>query len=208
MLQLNNIHYTIDGQLILRGVNWKLPSGEHALMLGASGGGKTTLLHIMAGLLQPTKGSVVLEGNDLQKMDVAGRDQFRGRHIGMVFQMLHLIPALKVKDNLKLSGYLSGKLVDDNRIAAILKKLKIEALADRFPHALSIGQAQRVAIARAVVNEPQFIFADEPTSALDDANAERTIVLLKEQAKNCGASLVVATHDARIMPHFKHRLSL
>ena len=182
--------------------------GDHALLLGASGSGKTTLLHIMAGLLQPTKGSAILKGNNLQKMDATTRDQFRGRHIGMVFQTLHLISALNVRDNLRLGGYLSGKPVADSRIMALLKKLEIETLAERFPHALSIGQAQRVAIARAVVNEPQFIFADEPTSALDDANAERTILLLKEQAKSCGASLVVATHDARIMPHFKHRLSL
>ena len=208
MLQLFEINYTINDQTILGGINWELPLGDHALLLGASGSGKTTLLHIMAGLLQPTKGSAILKGNNLQKMDATTRDQFRGRHIGMVFQTLHLISALNVRDNLRLGGYLSGKPVADSRIMALLKKLEIETLAERFPHALSIGQAQRVAIARAVVNEPQFIFADEPTSALDDANAERTILLLKEQAKSCGASLVVATHDARIMPHFKHRLSL
>lgn len=208
MLQLQNIHYTINNQAILKGINWELPTGEHALLLGASGSGKTTLLHIMAGLLSPSQGTVMLKGNPLHQMTSAARDRFRGRHIGMVFQTLHLIAALTVLENIKLSGYFSETPVADGTILQLLKKLNIDSLADRLPSALSIGQAQRVAIARAVVNNPPFIFADEPTSALDDVNAQRTILLLKEQAKECGASLVVATHDARIMPHFQHRLSL
>ena len=132
----------------------------------------------------------------------------RGRHIGVVFQGLHLLAALKVTDNLRLAQYLAGMPQDQARIQATLAALGIAAKAHHYPQQLSQGEAQRVAIARAVLNRPQLILADEPTSALDDHNCERVLDLLFNQADACGATLVIATHDSRIKARFARQLHL
>jgi putative ABC transport system ATP-binding protein len=187
---------------------WTVAAGEHSLILGPSGSGKSTLLHLIAGLLHPSHGRVLVAGQDLAKLTTAELAAFRGRMIGIVLQRLHLIPALTVRDNLRLARTLARLPPDPARIDSLLAKLGLAALAGVRPSRLSEGEAQRVAIARAVINHPALILADEPTSALDDVNCQTVLALLRAQAEASGATLVIATHDARLKAHFGHRLEL
>jgi len=177
-----------------------LASGEHCLLLGPSGCGKTTLLHLAAGLLRPSDGAVVVGGTAL--------DHFRGRNIGIVFQRLHLIPSLTVLQNLTSAQYCAGLEVDEAAARAALSRLGIGNKASALPGQLSQGQAQRASIARAIVNRPQLILADEPTSSLDDGNAMLVLDLLVEQARQCQAVLLIATHDARTKYAVDRRIEL
>lgn len=180
-----------------------IAQGEHTLLLGPSGSGKTTLLNVLSGLALPFSGKIVIDGTTLNALSGRERDKFRCQKIGLVMQRLHLISALNVENNLLLTQRLAGMAQDLNRVSAVLSALGIEHKAQKFPRALSQGEAQRVAIARAVLSRPPIVLADEPTSALDDANCDAAIDLLFAQAREHGATLVVATHDARI----KHRFS-
>jgi putative ABC transport system ATP-binding protein len=188
--------------------SWTVAAGQHGLIVGPSGSGKTTVLHLIAGLLPPSRGSVRVAGQDLGVLTPAQLDAFRGKTIGIVLQRLHLIPALTVRDNLRLARTLARLPPDPARIDALIAQLGLSALAGARPSRLSQGEAQRVAIGRAVVNHPALILADEPTSALDDANCEAVLALLRAQAEASGATLVIATHDARLKPFFRHRLEL
>jgi putative ABC transport system ATP-binding protein len=188
--------------------SWTVDAGHHSLILGPSGSGKSTLLHLIAGLLRPSRGRVLVAGQDLAMLTMAELDAFRGRMIGIVLQRLHLIPALTVRDNLRLARTLARLPPDPARIDSLLAELGLAALAGARPHRLSEGEAQRVAIARAVVNHPALILADEPTSALDDANCATVLALLRAQAEASDATLIIATHDARLKAHVGHRLEL
>jgi putative ABC transport system ATP-binding protein len=208
IIEIEALRHEIGGRIVLDLPEWRLETGEHCLVLGASGSGKTTLLNIVAGLLEPTAGRVSLAGQALSEMRAAARDAFRGRRVGIIFQTLHLIGALDVADNLRLARRLAGLAPDEGLIAELLAGLDLVDLAGARPRRLSFGEAQRVAIARAVVTEPALVLADEPTSALDDANCARVLDLLLGQANAVGASLVVATHDARIKARFPSQLHL
>jgi putative ABC transport system ATP-binding protein len=158
--------------------------------------------------LRPSRGRVLVAGQDLGALAPAELDAFRGRNIGIVLQRLHLIRALTVTDNLRLTQSLAGLPVSTEQVNRLLSELGIAALATARPNRLSEGEAQRVAIGRAVINRPALILADEPTSALDDATCEVVLTLLRAQADASGATLLIATHDARLKPHFPHRLEL
>ncbi|MDP6707629.1 MAG: ATP-binding cassette domain-containing protein [Alphaproteobacteria bacterium] len=208
VIAVEALRHEIGGRLVLELPEWRVAAGEHCLVLGASGSGKTTLLNIVSGLLRPSAGKVFLAGQPLSEMGAAARDAIRGRHVGIVFQTLHLIGALAVADNLRLARRLAGLTPDETLIGELLAALDLAPLARARPRRLSFGEAQRVAIARAVVTEPALVLADEPTSALDDANCERVAALLLAQSERLGASLVVATHDARLTDRFESRLKL
>lgn len=200
MLRFEGLEQQHPGGPRLRFADAALARGETALLLGPSGSGKSTLLQLAAGLLAPTRGEVWLDGQPLSALAESARDRLRGARVGLVFQRLHLIPALDVAGNLALARRLAGRPADPARIRQLLAALGIEALAGRRPHQLSLGQAQRVAIARALVHAPGLILADEPTAALDDAAAEAVARLLLEQASAQGAALLIVTHDARLRP--------
>lgn len=208
MIELQNISYVVGGNTVLRNLDWQVSEGQHALMLGASGSGKTTLLHLLAGLLTPTEGAVVIDGQNLAALQGSARDRWRGQHIGMVFQTLHLVKALSVQDNLRLAYTMAGVPADDARIELLLARLGLADKRNSYPHEMSVGQAQRVAIARAVVNKPKWILADEPTSALDDAHCIETLNLLESEAQECGATLIIATHDQRIKSRYQRWIEL
>jgi ABC-type lipoprotein export system ATPase subunit len=195
---VSDLCHSYDAQEVLRIQAWQAAQGEHWLVLGPSGSGKTTLLHALAGILRPAAGCVVVAGRDLAALKAAELDRFRGLHIGIVLQRLHLIASLTVLDNLLLAQYLAGAPQDRRRAGEVLASLDLAAKAEARPHELSFGQAQRVAIARAVVNRPQLLLADEPTSNLDDARCMQALELLQAQARACNATLVIATHDQRI----------
>jgi putative ABC transport system ATP-binding protein len=208
VLLLDGISRAYGGRTVVAIQSWVVAAGQHSLILGPSGSGKSTLLHLIAGLLRPSRGRVVIAGQDLGALTPAELDAFRGRTIGIVLQRLHLIPALTVRENLRLARTLARLPPDPARIDILLAELGLAVLADARPSRLSEGEAQRVAIGRAVVNHPALILADEPTSALDDANCEAVLALLRTQAETSGATLVIATHDARLKPLFHNRLEL
>jgi putative ABC transport system ATP-binding protein len=191
VFSLKGVRHRYGAREVLRLERFVAAQGEKWLVLGPSGSGKSTLLHILAGLLRPSDGSV----------EVA-------RPIGIVPQKLHLISSLDVEDNLLLAQYMAGAKQEPARAAQVLAGVGLADRAHSRPHQLSHGQAQRVAVARAVMNRPRLLIADEPTSNLDDAQCAAALDLLETQAAECGATLVVATHDARAKPRFTNRLEL
>jgi len=151
---------------------------------------------------------VRVAGQAVAALNSAQRDRFRARNVGFVLQTLHLIGILSARDNLRLAQRLAGRGVDEARIDEVLEALAIAHVGARKARDLSAGEAQRVAIARALVNRPTLVLADEPTSALDDASCEKAITLLIDRAAQCGATLVVATHDQRVRSRFARSLAL
>jgi len=184
-----------------------LKSSENLLIIGSSGIGKTTLLHLLAGLLESSSGSIKLFEKELSDLSSHQLDKFRKNNIGIVFQRPHFVNSLTVKENLQLAQYIANKK-DNNRIENILINLNIFDKSDKKTNQLSQGEKQRASIALAIVNSPKLILADEPTSSLDDVNCDNVIKLLKKQATDFGAQLIVITHDSRLKKHFKNSIEL
>ncbi|HVF63270.1 MAG TPA: ATP-binding cassette domain-containing protein [Casimicrobiaceae bacterium] len=197
MFEVTGIDFRYGDKRALKVDGWTAATGDAWLLAGPSGSGKSTLLHLLAGLLRSRSGRIIVAGTDLGTLPANALDRWRGRTIGLVPQRLHLIGAISVRDNLRVAQSLGGGRVDDARVDELLDAVAVGALADRYPRALSHGQAQRVAIARALVNRPALVLADEPTSNLDDANAIAALALLTDQARASRATLVVASHDRR-----------
>ncbi|OFZ88795.1 MAG: hypothetical protein A2W21_10825 [Betaproteobacteria bacterium RBG_16_66_20] len=207
-LKLAAVRHRYGAQTVLSVERFEAAVGEHWLVLGPSGCGKTTLLHVIAGLLRPSEGEVEVAGQALAALSGAALDRWRGRVVGIALQAQHLVPHLSVRDNLRIAQYLAREPQDDARVAETLGALGVADKAARKPSELSHGERQRVAIARAVVNRPKLLLADEPTANLDDDSAARAVDLLTEQAQSQGATLIVATHDARVKAKFGHTLRL
>jgi len=208
VFELTGIDHRYGSDSAVRIASWRAAAGEQWLLAGPSGSGKTTLLHILAGLTTPTSGRVIVGGTDLAALSGSARDGWRGRTVGIVPQRLHLIGALDVAANLALAQHLAGLPIDADRIRELLEAVGIAELSHRYPRALSQGQAQRVAVARAAINRPALLLADEPTANLDDAHAASSLELLRGQAIATGATLVVASHDARVRPLMPHTFAL
>jgi ABC-type lipoprotein export system ATPase subunit len=208
MIAVRNLEHRYDGSRALSLAQWQAGPGSRWLVLGASGCGKTTLLHLLAGLIPVSSGELEVGGKNLRSLQGRDLDRWRGANVGIVLQALHLIPHLSVRDNLRLAQHLARAPQRDSAIAEALAALGVADKAARRPDQLSQGEQQRVAIARAVVNGPKLLLADEPTASLDDASAERSVTLLLETAARSGATLVVATHDSRVKHHFSNTLQL
>lgn len=209
MVKTENLSFQYQqGQEIFKFPDLSLNTNENLLLLGKSGIGKTTLLHLLAGLLKPRKGTITLNETNINNFSPSKLDAFRGEHIGIVFQKKHAIQALTVIENLKARQYFSKSKIDESFINSLLEELDLLALKNRKPQQLSEGQLQRLGIAMAVIHKPKVIFADEPTSSLDDENCEAVIKLLKSQAENYNANLIVITHDQRIKPFFQNTIEL
>ncbi|WP_405604915.1 ABC transporter ATP-binding protein [Polaribacter sp. Asnod1-A03] len=185
-----------------------LQQQENLLIVGKSGIGKTTLLHLLAGLLQPVKGNVVISDIDINKLSQSKLDTFRGEHIGLVFQKKHAIQSLNVLENLKARLYFGKKKVSNKEIETLLEQLELSACKNKKINTLSEGQLQRLGIALAVIHKPKIILADEPTSSLDDENCKIVMDLLIQQAVKTNANLIVITHDHRVKPFFKNSIKL
>jgi putative ABC transport system ATP-binding protein len=206
MLAVRAVSHRYANMLVLAVPDFELARDEHCALIGASGVGKTTLLHILAGILRPTSGSVTLDGEALYPP--ADRDdRWRASRIGVIPQLLHLLPSLSALDNVRLAQYFVGR-TESGTASVLLNDLGLQARLDARPERLSVGEQQRVAIARAIVNKPRLLLADEPTSSLDDSNSERAVEQLFEAARMTGALLVVATHDARIRDRFERQVHL
>lgn len=208
MLSLKGVRKRYGAGEVLALERFEAAAGEHWLVLGPSGSGKTTLLHLIAGLLAPSEGEIEVAGERLSGLAGAALDRWRGRTVGIVPQKLHLVASLTVLQNLALAPYLAGLPQEPGRAAQLLAELGLAGKAGARPHQLSHGEAQRVAVARAVMNRPKVLLADEPTSNLDDAACEAALELLAAQARACGATLLVATHDRRARSRFDRQLRL
>ncbi|RZL17542.1 MAG: ABC transporter ATP-binding protein [Pedobacter sp.] len=208
MISITSVSHQYGAEQALKFADWKVNDGEQWLLLGQSGSGKTTLLHILTGLLKPTGGEIKINETDLYALSSKKLDEFRGQHIGIVFQKPHLIKSLNITENLLIAQSFAGLATDKNRIEEVLASLDMAHKKNAYPQELSQGQLQRVTIARAVINKPTLLIADEPTSSLDDKNAEAVLALLKEQSELNKATLVVATHDKRVKDAFNLTYSL
>jgi putative ABC transport system ATP-binding protein len=208
MFAVRNLRHAYNGREVLNLPEWQAAQGEHWLVLGPSGCGKTTLLHALAGLIRTDQGDITVSGDSLTAIEGEALDRYRGRTIGIVLQKLHLIDALTVLDNLLLAQRLARQPVDREAARIALDAVGLLARERAYPHTLSSGEAKRLAIARAVVNRPRLILADEPTSSLDDGNAERVLGLIEARARDCDATLVVATHDTRVKSRIQKRIEL
>jgi putative ABC transport system ATP-binding protein len=200
MLQTHGLTFQYPGAMPIVFPNLDIAQGGALLLRGSSGSGKSTLLALTCGLLQPSSGSITVSGSQPQKLGQSQRDAWRGRTIGFLPQHLHLSHALTVFDNLALAYFAIGVATDKAQIMQNLEALDVAELAQRKPQSLSGGQAQRVALARAMLMQPKVILADEPTASLDNEAAANAATLLAQASQRCNATLVVATHDARIQP--------
>lgn len=207
MIKTKGVEFNYDNQVFFKFQDINLKSSENLLIIGSSGIGKTTLLHLLAGLLESSSGSIKLFEKELSDLSSHQLDRFRKNNIGIVFQRPHFVNSLTVKENLQLAQYIANKK-DNNRIENILKNLNIFDKSDKKTNQLSQGEKQRASIALAIVNSPKLILADEPTSSLDDINCDNVIKLLKKQATDFEAQLIVITHDSRLKKHFKNSIEL
>lgn len=208
MITVSNLSFQYDTRAEMSFPDFTVRKGEHFLLLGDSGSGKTTLLYLLAGLLRNYTGTITINDTRIDNLTERAMDNFRGQNMGFVFQRNHLITSLTVEQNLMMPAYLSSLSVDYKRIAALLKSLGIERIAQSKVNQLSQGQAQRVAIARAVMIKPKLILADEPTSSLDDKHCDSVISLLMEVAAQNQATLLIATHDQRLKKRLENKIIL
>lgn len=189
--------------------------GEKVFIYGPSGSGKTTLLGLLAGVLPAKRGAIRLLGKDLVKMSAQERDEFRGNHLGYIFQMFNLIPYLSVLDNILLSCELNKtrkSRIPQGELKAsaitIAQELGIAQYLEKAVTQLSVGQQQRVAVARAILGSPEIIIADEPTSALDYDHREKFLNLLFAECKKTNATVLFVSHDRQLESLFDRCISL
>ena len=183
-------------------------ASETLLITGNSGKGKTTLLHLLGGLLRPQSGSISIQDTDISLLSEKELDRFRGKNIGLVLQQSHFVASLNVLDNVVLASWLATGKEATQKAKSLLKQLDLEDQMYKLPSNLSVGQQQRVCIARALINEPKLLLADEPTSSLDDENAAKVADLLAKLSKEYRASLILVTHDQRLKDKFSNQLNL
>jgi len=184
--------------------------GSAVLLSGASGRGKSTLLHLIAGLLEPSAGRVVVAGQDVHALRGAKRDTFRGRSIGMIFQTFHLLTGFSAAENVMAAmQFAGGTPTGEHRARAVdtLSRLGLDRV-DAPVDELSVGQQQRVAVARAVVNRPALVLADEPTASLDPPRGDEAMALIQRACAEAGAALVCTSHDPRMHERFERRVGL
>ena len=198
MICTRSLRYAYPGGATLVFPDVDVAQGAVLLLSGPSGCGKSTWLALVAALVRPTAGSLTVAGQTLDTIKSVAADAWRAGAIGFLPQRLHLSAALSVYQNMAMAQWAAGQPQDAARIHAALQALGVQDLAQRKPGQLSGGQAQRVALARAVLLQPQVILADEPTASLDDAAAADAVGLLLATAKTHAATLVIATHDARV----------
>ena len=202
MIQLEGAARSFEqgGQTVhaVHNVDLAVARGELVALVGRSGSGKSTLLNLLTGVDRPTGGRVVVGGVDLTSLDEAALAQFRGRHIGIVFQFFELIPTLTVQENVVLAMDLVGAIPPAERrrrAAALLDRLGVGDQAHKLPSRLSGGQQQRAAVARALANDPPVIVADEPSGNLDLANSQMVLDIFRQLASE-GRTVIIATHES------------
>jgi lipoprotein-releasing system ATP-binding protein len=183
-------------------------AGGSILITGGSGKGKTTLLHLLGGLLRPKSGNIIINDTNIAKLSDKKLDHFRGKNIGLVLQQSHFVASLSVVENVELASWLATGRHETEKAKSLLNELGLGTQIHKLPAQLSIGQQQRVSIARAIINSPQLLLADEPTSSLDDENAETVAAMLQNLAQQYNSALVIVTHDQRLKERFPNQIHL
>ncbi len=192
----------------LRDVSFTVPQGDLVAISGPSGSGKTTLLGLLAGLDTPTRGTVVLDGDDITAMSEDGRAKLRGAKVGFVFQSFQLIPALTALENVQVPLELRGERGASTRARELLARVGLGKRGSHFPAQLSGGEQQRVAIARAFANSPRILFADEPTGNLDGATGAMIMDTVVELNRESGTTVIVVTHEQTVASRARRLIRL
>ncbi|MBL7831063.1 MAG: ATP-binding cassette domain-containing protein [Saprospiraceae bacterium] len=208
MIKTRNLQFRYDSTKQWSFPDIHLEKGQSLLISGYSGSGKTTFMHLLAGILQPKFGSVSINSTEIYKLNQRDLDKFRGQNIGIIFQTPHFVRSLNVTENLQLAQKLSGNIIDGLRIKNILARLQLTAVSQAMTYTLSVGEQQRLSIARALINQPTILLADEPTSSLDDHRCSEVIALLKQLCLLEESTLVVISHDSRLKPHFPNQIEI
>jgi putative ABC transport system ATP-binding protein len=180
----------------------ELAAGEQVVIRGRSGGGKTTLLNVIAGLATADAGKVVVSGTDVTRLPEAARDRFRARYIGFVFQTFNLLPGFTALENVLLGMTFTRQTHDPQRAKDLLGRVGLAHRLAHKPSALSVGEQQRVAVARALVNRPVLLLADEPTANIDPAHQQQVIDLLREVCRDENVAMLLVTHSEEVAAQF------
>lgn len=208
MITTRNITFSYGKSLKFYFPDITTSRGESLLITGGSGRGKTTLLHLLGGLLRPESGEITVEDTNITTLSEKKLDHFRGRNIGLVLQQSYFVESLTVLENVVLASWLAtGKQAAD-KARHLLEQLDLKDQMYKLPSRLSVGQQQRVSIARALINDPKLLLADEPTSSLDDENAFKVADMLSGLAAQYGTALVIVTHDQRLKDRFPNQIAL
>jgi putative ABC transport system ATP-binding protein len=192
----------------LRGVSLEFPAGAFTAIMGPSGSGKSTLMHILAGLDRPTAGTVLIDGQDITKMDDGELTRLRRDSVGFVFQFFNLVPVLNAEENMLLPLSIAGRKPDRAWAEQLMETVGIADRRTHRPSELSGGQQQRVAVARALVSKPAVVFADEPTGNLDSKTSDEVLELLRAAVDDFGQAVVMVTHDERAASFADRRIEL
>lgn len=201
ILQTNNLTKVYDAEVkveALVDVNFNLAKGDLVAIIGDSGSGKSTFLHLLAGVDKPSSGDIFIEDKNITKLNKEDLTIFRRRNIGVIYQFFNLIPNINVKKNILLPILLDDKKVDQEYFDEILSILGIKDKLNRFPKELSGGEQQRVAIARSLITRPAIVLADEPTGNLDRKNSEDIISLFKLVNQRLNSTIMIITHDEKV----------
>ena len=182
--------------------SFKIADGEQVVLIGDSGGGKTTLLHLISGLLSPDSGTIQVAGLELTKLSEQGRDRFRASTVGYVFQTFNLLPAFTALENVRLGMTFGHGKHDSERAKDLLARVGLADRANYKPSQLSVGQQQRVAIARSLAGKPKLLLADEPTANVDPNSAENVLELIRTSCEQENIALLLVTHSMDIAGTF------
>ncbi len=195
---------------VLQDINFRVEKAEIVALLGSSGSGKSTLLNLMAGLMKPTRGTISIAGQAIEKMNENTLAEFRRTHIGFIFQSYELIPHLTVRENVELPLVFQGvrKKERKEKAMALLEQVGLGQKAEMFPSQLSGGQQQRVSIARSLVTRPAVVFADEPTGNLDTKTEQEIIDLILGLNESLGITFVIVTHEPEVAKRTKRVIYL
>ena len=199
------VSYTTGGAPfdVLSIPEWRLESGRQAALVGSSGCGKTTLLHVLSGLLSPTRGSVEVCGHTLDRMRESDLDRFRVRHVGYIFQSFNLLQGFTAFENVLLGISFSDRTTDNEHAVSLMERVGLADRMSHYPSQLSIGEQQRVAVARSLANKPELILADEPTGSLDPVNSHAVIDLIREVCLEENCTLVLVSHEQDVVARFE-----
>jgi putative ABC transport system ATP-binding protein len=212
LLEINDLRKAFtapDGSVheVIRIPRFTLEARTQLALSGPSGTGKTTFLHLIAGILAPDAGRLALDGREMSALTEAARDRLRATAIGYIFQTFNLLQGFTVIENVLL-GMSFGPGADRGRAEALLRRVGLGDRLQHFPRQLSTGQQQRVAVARALANQPKLVLADEPTGNLDTVNARASLALIREACAENGAALLLVSHDREVLASFEHQASL
>ena len=181
---------------------FQVAAGEQMVLSGRSGCGKTTLLHIIAGLSRPDSGTVQIDGSDITKLAEVGRDRFRAEKIGYVFQTFNLLPGFSALENVLLGMSFGSGRADADRARQLLERVGLGRRLTHKPAMLSVGEQQRVAVARALANRPKLLLADEPTANVDAGHQQQIVDLIRQSCQDEGVALVLVTHTPEVAQQF------